>query len=425
MKYALPLVLALVFVSGCTQTGYVTNQENATANVTNNTENIIEDAVSTIPEDGSLAVRSRQCPECDDSDPCTLDTCSSATNYECNHTEIKPCCGNSVCENNENCLEDCPPVIDVSITDIHYESPEWVELRNSGDDVNLSEWTLEDASGHKYTFWDFILPSGKSVKINTEIGTDTKTELYWGYRINIWNDNGDNATLRDAEQHIIDQYFYLPETTTSTATTTSIATTTSAETTSTTTVETTTAETTTTTTSSTTTAESSSTTTTSTIESTTTIVTTTTIIYQLLISEVYYDTIGDDSKEEWIELYNPTQNAINLDGYNLSNNYKDWRLPNVTIASLAYISIARNGTGFFNLYSCNPDIDNMTLTLANNGDNLTLKNADQEIDFVAWGGSRGWNIHADTNMSIVRNNTDTDSADDWLNNTVPTPVCGA
>ncbi len=52
------------------------------------------------------------CPNsCDDNNPCTLDTCSSLTNYFCQH-EIQSgaCCGNNICDSNENecsCPRDC------------------------------------------------------------------------------------------------------------------------------------------------------------------------------------------------------------------------------------------------------------------------------------------------------------------------------
>jgi hypothetical protein len=63
----------------------------------------------------------KACPRsCDDQNFCTEDYCSELTNYECKHITIKPCCGNSICEsqeNFENCLADCPmPMIVSGIT---------------------------------------------------------------------------------------------------------------------------------------------------------------------------------------------------------------------------------------------------------------------------------------------------------------------
>lgn len=53
-----------------------------------------------------------QCPvSCDDANACTVDTCSAESNYFCTHTLTKAaCCGNTVCDGNENecsCNKDC------------------------------------------------------------------------------------------------------------------------------------------------------------------------------------------------------------------------------------------------------------------------------------------------------------------------------
>lgn len=52
----------------------------------------------------------RSCPDCDDANPCTVDSCSADTDYACIHDEITPCCGNSICELNEShyTCDDCP-----------------------------------------------------------------------------------------------------------------------------------------------------------------------------------------------------------------------------------------------------------------------------------------------------------------------------
>ena len=127
---------------------------------------------------------------------------------------------------------------------------------------------------------------------------------------------------------------------------------------------------------------------------------------------------------EWVELYNPTPDDINLDSYSLSDNTNTWNLPDITITSLDHIIIARNATGFYGLYSCYPDIEGLTLALHNDGDKLTLKNGEQEVDFVAWENYvETWNITADTDKSIIRDNVDTDTAADWLSEQTPDPAC--
>ncbi len=52
-----------------------------------------------------------KCPaDCEDNNDCTNDYCNDATDYECKHAVITPCCGNAICEveeNYNNCLSDC------------------------------------------------------------------------------------------------------------------------------------------------------------------------------------------------------------------------------------------------------------------------------------------------------------------------------
>jgi hypothetical protein len=58
-----------------------------------------------------------QCPEsCNDGDDCTNDYCSSVTEYECKNDIISPCCGNNICDIEEDyitCVRDCDEPIDI------------------------------------------------------------------------------------------------------------------------------------------------------------------------------------------------------------------------------------------------------------------------------------------------------------------------
>ncbi len=86
---------------------------------------------------------------------------------------------------------------------------EWVEIKNTGStSVNLKGFTLEDAANHKFVFPDFVLNSGKTVKIYSGKGTATSDSLYWGSSSAIWNNDGDTAYLYDNNSNIIDKYEY-------------------------------------------------------------------------------------------------------------------------------------------------------------------------------------------------------------------------
>ncbi len=100
----------------------------------------------------------------------------------------------------------------VVIHEIFYNSPgpdngsnaslnaEWVQLHNrSGHRVTLTHWTVRDAAGHVYTFGKYVLKTHAFVRIHTGRGTNTTANRFWGSRAYIWNNDGDTATLKNAQ----------------------------------------------------------------------------------------------------------------------------------------------------------------------------------------------------------------------------------
>jgi phosphatidylserine/phosphatidylglycerophosphate/cardiolipin synthase-like enzyme len=145
----------------------------------------------------------------------------------------------------------------------------------------------------------------------------------------------------------------------------------------------------------------------------------------LYITEVFYDTPGKDSEEEWVELYNPTTADLDISGLILQDNVGSWELPSGTVISAkSTIIVARDRDGFLGLsYGFPPNVSGMTLALSNTGDVLKLMNGDTIIDLVAWEDYiEGWDIVADTNESIQRTSSkDTDTVEDWSGHMTPNP----
>jgi len=82
---------------------------------------------------------------------------------------------------------------------------EWFTVRNTGTSrVNLSGWTVRDASNHVYRFGTFYLAAGASVRVHTGSGTNTATNRYWGSGNYVWNNTGDKATMRNASGTFVD-----------------------------------------------------------------------------------------------------------------------------------------------------------------------------------------------------------------------------
>ncbi|MBI3733631.1 MAG: LysM peptidoglycan-binding domain-containing protein [Chloroflexi bacterium] len=82
---------------------------------------------------------------------------------------------------------------------------EIVIIQNLGARLNLKGWTLSGLRGDVYIFPDIALESSSSVRVHSEAGLDTATDLYWGRTAPVWGAN-DTATLKDRNGTVIDSY---------------------------------------------------------------------------------------------------------------------------------------------------------------------------------------------------------------------------
>ena len=86
---------------------------------------------------------------------------------------------------------------------------EYVKFRNSCTyPVDMTGWTVEDSSGHRYVFPSFTISNKTKFILRTGSGTDDEANLYWGSRIPIWNNAGDTITARNAEGRLVLNYSY-------------------------------------------------------------------------------------------------------------------------------------------------------------------------------------------------------------------------
>lgn len=125
----------------------------------------------------------------------------------------------------------------------------------------------------------------------------------------------------------------------------------------------------------------------------------------IIITEVFYDTPGTDSIEEWVEFFNPTGGTIDIGGWTLHDNSTFFTFPGGTILMPGQTFVlAKNAAGFNALYGFNPDLDGLNLNLSNSGDFLQLFDlSNQLVDEVGWEGALpGWNIEAATGESLKR-----------------------
>ena len=97
-----------------------------------------------------------------------------------------------------------PITTGVSITALDLYA-EVVTVTNSGPGaVNLTGWTITDEGARNtYTFPVYILDAGAGVTVHTDAGNEIASDLYWGRSSPVWNNDGDTATLMDANGTVV------------------------------------------------------------------------------------------------------------------------------------------------------------------------------------------------------------------------------
>jgi len=78
---------------------------------------------------------------------------------------------------------------------------EGIRLRNTGGEINISGWTLNDADGNIYTFPGLLLFADAGIAIYTRSGASTEGALFWGSDQAIWQ-AGEQLTLTDRDGQV-------------------------------------------------------------------------------------------------------------------------------------------------------------------------------------------------------------------------------
>lgn len=87
---------------------------------------------------------------------------------------------------------------------------EYIVIVNGTDNIaSFDGWYFVDNSGVRFDFPDdFALAPHDSVTIYTQSGNDSSEILYWNKTTNIWNNDGDMATLYNHKDAIVDSFYY-------------------------------------------------------------------------------------------------------------------------------------------------------------------------------------------------------------------------
>ena len=317
----------------------------------------------------------------------------------------------------------------ILFSEVFYDTPgneneeEWIELYNStSETVDLSSWTIVDNNG---TGWTYTFPSGTSIAPGTYLTVARNsagfTALY-GYEADLYgnlpylNNGGDSLILYDSSNNEVDAVAWeggagagVPDGWGSTSNPWASAGSTIVRIDPTVDTDTYTDW---------TTAANNGNPQTQTVQG------------NILFSEVFYDTLGNENEEEWIELYNASSIDVNIAGWKIiDNNGTGWTYTFPSGASMApdtYLTVARNSAGFTALYGYEADLYGNLPYLNNGGDSLILyDSSNKEKDAVAWEGGAGagipdgWgstsNPWASAGSTIVRSDPtfDTDTYTDW------------
>ena len=136
----------------------------------------------------------------------------------------------------------------------------------------------------------------------------------------------------------------------------------------------------------------------------------------LIINEFMADPGAvSDTKGEWIELFNPTTQTINLKGWKLSDAGSDQHTINsdLLIAPNAYLVLAKNGDTNLN-GGIVADYVYTGLTLANTTDQIILTNSGGEvIDTVNYNKSAGWKIVGGASLELIDKNQPHNNFANW------------
>jgi LysM repeat protein len=82
---------------------------------------------------------------------------------------------------------------------------EMVIIQNVGARINMKGWTLQNLHNSTYVFPDFVLESNAGVRVHSDAGLDSATDLFWSRPTAVWDAN-DTATLKDRAGVVIDSY---------------------------------------------------------------------------------------------------------------------------------------------------------------------------------------------------------------------------
>lgn len=145
---------------------------------------------------------------------------------------------------------------------------------------------------------------------------------------------------------------------------------------------------------------------------------------QIIINEINYNSSNEFNPDDWIELFNPTENSVDLSNWtvideNQDNENNPFVIPqNTTLNANSYLVITKDSSLFTTLF---PNVTNFIsdigFGLSGGGDQIKLFNSfNVLIDFVEYDDKAPWPICADGNgasLELILYDSDNTLPESW------------
>ncbi len=148
------------------------------------------------------------------------------------------------------------------------------------------------------------------------------------------------------------------------------------------------------------------------------------VVRNVVINEIHYNADRNPMREEFIELFNPTDSAIDISQWRVRGGVDFFFPANTFIPARGFVVVAEDLATVFDRYGVNA-FGPWTGGLNNEGEELTLRDAlNDVVDRVDFKSEFPWPIAANgggPSMQLVNPSLDNDLGSSWRSGTPPTP----
>jgi hypothetical protein len=143
----------------------------------------------------------------------------------------------------------------------------------------------------------------------------------------------------------------------------------------------------------------------------------------IVINEIMYHPASDNNDEEYLELYNTGDQAVNVSNYSFTSGIAYTFPSSVTIPAKGYLVVACNAAVIKALYGIENVVGNYVGQLSNSGETLVLEdNVGRIVDEVTYSDSAPWPTAADgdgPSLELINPENDNNDPFNWRSSAFP------